>query len=180
MHHAHLCAALDAREGMALDKVVLVPAAQAPLKPGAVHAEDTHRLAMLRLALEGIPGLELCDYEMRRGGVSYTVETVRYLRQVYPHERLFWIIGADQLPRLPLWHKIGDLVRLLEFICLDRPRCELEIPAIPGLRLHRCPGHLLDISSTEIRDRAARGLPLDCLMPAKALGYLREHRLYGV
>ena len=165
-------------EGLSLQRVFLVPAAQAPLKPGTVQATEVHRVAMLKLAIEGIPGLDICDFEIRRGGVSYTVETVRYLRQAYPHDRLFWIIGADQLPRLPLWHRIEDLARMVEFICLERPRHELVGPSLPGLRWHRCPGHLLDISSTEIRDRAARELPLDCLVPNKAIVYLKKNSLY--
>jgi nicotinate-nucleotide adenylyltransferase len=179
IHFGHLCAAQDAHENMGLDKVIFVPAAQAPLKPGLVCATDQQRFDMIERVVSGDPRFEVSDYELRKGGVSYTIESVRHFRQMYPFEQLFWIIGGDQLARLPLWVRIEELVRMVEFICLDRPGNEATpAPAIPGLRLHRCPGHLLQISSTEIRDRAARNLPLDCLMPHKAIVYLKENTLY--
>lgn len=180
IHFGHLCAAQDALEHMELGKVVFVPAAQSPLKNAAARATDEQRLALIRCAIEGFPGFEVSDFEIRRGGVSYTLESVRHFRQLYPHDRLFWIIGADQLTRLHLWSRADELVRLVEFICLERPGHTLAAPSsVPGLRWHRCPGHLLEISSTEIRDRVGRGLPLDCFMPHKAVVYLRENALYS-
>lgn len=179
IHFGHLCAAQDALEAMELDKVVFVPAAQSPLKSGVARASDAQRLALIRCALEGSPKYEVSDHELRKGGVSYTLESVRYFRQQYPHDRLFWIIGADQFSRLHLWHRIDELVRLVEFICLERPGHALVQPAtLPGLRWQKCPGHLFEISSTEIRERAARGLPLNLFMPHKAVVYLRENALY--
>lgn len=165
---------------MKLDKVVFVPTAQSPLKDGTSRASDAQRLALLRCAIEGMKGFEVSEYELQKGGVSYTLESVRHFRQVYPHDRLFWIIGADQFSRLHLWSRVGELARLVEFICLERPGHELVLPVpIPGLRWHRCPGHLLEISSTEIRSRAALGLSLSCLMPHKAVVYLQENALYS-
>ena len=166
-------------EQMDLDKVVFVPAAQAPLKPGSVRAADEHRLAMLRCALEGVARVEVSEVEILRGGTSFTIDTARYFRQIYPHDQLFWIIGSDQLGRLALWNRVDDLVRMLEFICLERPgETPVQQPGIKGLKLHRCRGHLMQISSTEIRERVARELPLHCLMPNKAIEYLRENNLY--
>lgn len=180
VHLGHLCAAQDALEHMELDKILFVPAAQAPLKQAGVRASDAHRLGMLRCALEHFDRFEVSDFEILKGGVSYTLETVRHFRQVYPHDRLFWIIGADQLARLHLWMRAEELVRLVEFVCLERPGHALQAPSsLPGLRWHRCPGHLLDISSTEIRARAGRGQSLDCFMPHKAVVYLRENALYS-
>lgn len=179
VHLGHLCAAQDALEQMNLDKVVFVPAAQAPLKPGAVCASDRHRLGMLRCAIEGRDRFEISEFELQRGGVSYTIETVRHFRQVHAFDRLFWIIGGDQLARLAMWMRVEELVRMVEFICLDRPGYPVdEPPALPGLRLHRCPGHLLEISSTDLRERARQGRPLDCFMPHKAIVYLNENALY--
>ncbi len=179
VHIGHLCAAQDALEHMALDKVVFVPAAQAPLKPGAVCASDRHRLAMLRGAIGERERFEISEFELERGGVSYTIETVRHFRKAYAFDRLFWIVGADQLSRLAMWMRIDELVRMVEFICLDRPgHPEPEAPAVPGLRLHRCPGHLIEVSSTELRERARQGKPLDWFMPHKAVVYVSENGLY--
>lgn len=179
VHFGHLCAAQDACEHLELDRVFFVPAAQAPLKGGLVPANDSHRLAMLGLALEDYPRFSVSDLELRRGGTSYTVDTALELRKLYPEDRLFWIIGADQLSRLSQWMRISELVTLVEFVCLDRPGYPgVRAPEIPGLRLHRCPGHLLDISSTELRARAREGKSLDCFMPHKSIVYLRKNLLY--
>jgi nicotinate-nucleotide adenylyltransferase len=179
VHFGHLMAAQDAFEQYQLDKVILVPAAQAPLKPNDVQSTAGDRLAMLRAATEWDHRFEISDHELRKGGVSYSIDSVRHFRREYPAARLFWIIGGDQLPKLHLWHEIDALAQLIEFIFLERPGHPVrEHPDIPGLRLHRCDGHLLAISSTELRERVRRGLSLDYFVPHKAIVYIREHGLY--
>lgn len=178
VHFGHLLAAQDAYEQFQLDRVVLVPAAQAPLKPHEVQASAGDRLAMLRAAVEGDRRFEVADVELRRGGLSYTIDSARHFRLRYPDDELYWIIGGDQLPQLPLWRDIGELTRLLEFILLERPGYPAGPPPVPGLRLHRCDGHLIAVSSTELRGRARRRLPLDYLVPPEAVVYIRQHGLY--
>jgi nicotinate-nucleotide adenylyltransferase len=179
VHFGHLMAAQDAFEQYQLDKVVFVPAAQAPLKPHDVQSPAADRLAMLRAAIAWDQRFEVSDYELGRGGVSYTIDSVRHFRARHPADRLYWIIGGDQLPKLHLWREIGELAGLIEFIFLERPGHQVrERPDIPGLRLHRCDGHLLAISSTELRDRVRRELSLDYFVPHKAIVYIREHGLY--
>ncbi|MBI5691366.1 MAG: nicotinate (nicotinamide) nucleotide adenylyltransferase [Verrucomicrobia bacterium] len=179
VHFGHLLAAQDAYEQYQLDRLILVPAAQAPLKPNDVQSCAEDRLAMLRSAVEWDRRFEISDVELRRGGVSYTVDSVRHFRAQFPHDDLYWIIGGDQLPKLGLWREIEELARLVEFIFLERPGFPVKAtPQIPGLRLHRCDGHLLAISSTELRDRTRRGLSLDYFVPHKAIVYIKEHRLY--
>ncbi|MEY3607819.1 MAG: hypothetical protein RLZZ447_607 [Verrucomicrobiota bacterium] len=179
VHFGHLLAAQDAFEQHQLDRLVLVPAARAPLKLNDVQSNAADRLAMLRAAVEWDHRFEVSDYELQRGGVSYTIDSARHFRALYPHDRLFWIIGGDQLPNLHLWRDIEQLAQLVEFIFLERPGYPVKAaPTIPGLRLHRCDGHLLAISSTELRDRIRRGLSLDYFVPHKAIVYIREHGLY--
>jgi nicotinate-nucleotide adenylyltransferase len=180
IHLGHLCIAQDAMDGLHLDKVVFMPAAQAPLKPGSVVASNAQRLAMIKASIDGEPRFEVSDLELKRGGTSYTMDTVSALHADSPEDRLFWIIGADQIARLSRWMRIGELVNEVEFICLERPGVPAcPIPLIPGLRLHRCKGRPLDISSTEIRKRVRQGLALDGLMPHKAIAYIRENHLYS-
>jgi len=180
VHFGHLIAAQDALEQHRLDRLILVPAAQAPLKPNDVQSTAEDRLAMLRAAIEWDRRFELSDYELRKGGVSYTIDSARYFRSIFPKDQLFWIIGGDQLPKMPLWREIDELARLVEFICLERPGHPLKAaPAIPGLRLHRCDGHLVEISSTELRERVRRGLSLDYFVPHKAIVHIKEKHLYG-
>lgn len=179
MHFGHLLAAQDAFEQHHLDRLVFVPAAQAPLKPNDVQSTAADRLAMLRASIEWDKRFEISDLELRRGGVSYTIDSARYFRAQYPQDQLYWIVGGDQLPRLHLWKDIQELVRLVDFIFLERPGYPVKAqPDIPGLKLHRCDGHLLGVSSTELRDRTRRGLSLDYFVPHKAIIYIEEKTLY--
>jgi nicotinate-nucleotide adenylyltransferase len=179
VHFGHLLAAQDAYEQHKLDRLILVPAAQAPLKPSDVQSSIEDRLAMLQSAVEWDRRFEISDLELRRGGVSYTIDSVRHFRKLYPNDELYWVIGGDQLPKLHLWKDIGELAKLVEFIFLERPGYPIKArPDIPGLRLHRCDGHLLAISSTELRDRTRQDLSLDYFVPHKAIIYIREHSLY--
>ena len=179
VHFGHLLAAQDAYEQHKLDRLILVPAAQAPLKPTDVQSSIEDRLAMLQSAVEWDRRFEISDLELRRGGVSYTIDSVRHFRKLYPNDELYWVIGGDQLPKLHLWKDIGELAKLVEFIFLERPGYPIKArPDIPGLRLHRCDGHLLAISSTELRDRTRQDLSLDYFVPHKAIIYIREHSLY--
>lgn len=179
MHFGHLLAAQDAYEQYKLDRLILVPAAQAPLKPNDVQSSSEERLAMLRAAVEWDGRFEISDLELRRGGVSYTIDSARHFRALYPNDQLYWVIGGDQLPKLHLWKEIRELAQLVEFIFLERPGFPVRAqPDIPGLRLHRCDGHLLAISSTELRDRTRRKLSLDYFVPHKAIVYINERGLY--
>lgn len=171
--------AQDALEHAGLDRLVFVPAAQAPLKPGAVQASAENRLAMLQSAVGDDPRFEVSDYELRAGGISYTIDTVRHFCTRFPSDTLYWIIGADQPARLHLWREIDELAKRVEFIVLGRPGYPwVERADIPGLRLQRCAGHLVDISSTELRERIRAGLPVDYFLPHKTVEYIRKTGLY--
>lgn len=179
MHFGHLMAAQDVYEQRKLDRLILVPAAQAPLKPSDVQSSVQNRLAMLRAAVEWDRRFEISDLELRRGGVSYTIDSARHFRALYPTDELYWVIGGDQLPKLHLWKDIDELVKLVEFVFLERPGFPVRAhPEIPGLKLHRCDGHLLAINSTELRERTRRGLSLDYFVPHKAIVYIKEMGLY--
>ena len=147
IHFGHLLAAQDAYEQHKLDRLIIVPAAQAPLKPNETQSTSSDRLAMVRAATEWDTRFEVSDFELSRGGVSFTIDSARYFRSLYPNDELYWVIGGDQLPKLHLWKDIGELAKLVEFIFLERPGYPVKAtPDIPGLRLHRCDGHLLAIS----------------------------------
>ncbi len=179
MHFGHLLAAQDAFEQHRLDRLVFVPAAQAPLKPGEVQSAGADRLAMLRAAVEWDRRFEISDYELAQGGVSYTIDSAKHFRRQHPNDQLYWIIGGDQLPQLHRWKDVAELARLVEFIFLERPGYPVKAsPDVPGLRLHRCDGHLLAVSSTELRERIRRGLSLDYFVPHEAIVYIRERGLY--
>ena len=179
IHLGHLVVAQDALEGLGLDRVDFIPAAVSPLKGYELTATAAQRLEMVRLAIAGDARFGVLDLELRRGGTSYTVDTVRSLRALFPGAELFWVIGADQLARLAEWKEIGELVRLVEFVHLGRPGvAEAAPPAIPGLKLHRVAGHEVAISSSELRGRANRGLPLWPFVPLKVSEFIDSESLY--
>lgn len=179
VHFGHLIAAQDVLEQFHLDRLLLVPAAQAPLKPNDIQSTVEDRLAMLQSATEWDRRLEISDYELHKGGISYTVDSVRHFRAQFPRDELFWIIGGDQLPLLHKWKEIGELVKLIEFIFLERPKHPTKPHVeIDGLRLHRCDGHLIEISSSELRSRVQTGRSLHYFCPQKVIAYIESKKLY--
>ena len=178
VHFGHLRLAEEAADALALERVRWIPAGWPALR-GAPRVAARQRLEMVRLAIAGDARFGVLDLELRRGGTSYTVDTVRSLRALFPGAEPFWVIGADQLARLAEWKEIGELVRLVEFVHLARPGvAETAAPASPGLKLHRVAGHEVAISSSELRGRANRGLPLWPFVPLKVSGFIESQSLY--
>ncbi len=179
VHFGHLIAAQDVYEQYHFDRLFLVPAAQAPLKAQDMQSVTEDRLAMLRAACEWDRRLEIADYELSKGGVSYTIDSVLHFRRQFPHDDLFWIIGGDQLPLLHKWKDISQLANMVEFIFLERPGHPSKPHTdIPGLRLHRCDGHLIEISSSELRQRVRHGRSLNYFCPQKVIAYIEGKKLY--
>ena len=178
IHLGHLLIARDAMEQLHLDRVKFIPAALPPHKPLAGNVSAAHRLRMTRLAVRGEPGLEVDDIEIRRGGRSYSVETVAELKRRHPEAEFYFIIGADSLEELHQWYEIGQLTRLCVFAVLARPGCKLATPA--GLRIRRrvVRGHLCEIASRDIRDRLAGGRSIRWLVPENVLRYIQRQKLY--
>lgn len=188
IHLGHLRLAEEARRALAADRVILVPAAAQPLKagPGAGGGAGAHaataadRLAMARLAAQGLPWLEVSDIEVRRPGRSYTVETLEALRrELGPGPRLFFVAGADVLADLEWWYRIDDVLALAEFVVASRPGHAPEVPPRLRGRVRLLPIEALPISSTEVRDRIRRGLPVDAFLPPPVAAYIRARGLYS-
>jgi nicotinate-nucleotide adenylyltransferase len=173
-HTGHLVVAQEVHFRLGLDRVLWVPAAVPPHKrdhritPGAV------RLEMVRAAIAGDDRFEASDLELRRGGVSYTVDTLRELRQARPDDELFLIVGADQLTELDSWREPGEIRRLAKLVAFGR---EGEDPGeVAGVKVVPVPR--MDVSSTEVRRRIGAGEPVRYLVPAAVEAVVREARLY--
>ncbi len=180
VHSAHLRVARYALEQAQLDRVVFIPAAQSPLKAHAVLSSDAERLQMLRLALQGERQFELDAHEIERGGVSYTIDTVRFFRERFADAELFWIIGGDQFEQLHEWRSIDRLVELVSFLVLARPGADLVRSApVAGLRYQVIQAPLMGESSSEIRARCAAGDSLDGLVPDAVQAFISEQELYS-
>lgn len=184
IHIGHLAIAEDARWALGADRVLFVPAAQQPLKAPQHGATAVQRLAMAQLATAGNPYFAVCDLEIRRGGVSYTVDTVTAIKAQHPDADLVFVLGADAVSLLPRWHQIERLLDLCRFAVVQRPDYDLSLdaltrtlPALTG-RIMVIDGPALTISASEIRDRLHAGQPVRYHLPHAVWQYVEQHRLY--
>jgi nicotinate-nucleotide adenylyltransferase len=177
VHFGHLLVAQAAREELALARVYFILAAQSPFKPGAQPAPAAERLRLLRLALAGDAAAEVDDQEIRRGGVSYSIDTVRQYRKNFPEAELFYLIGADQAGQLSLWREASELARLVEFVIIPRPG-EIVPPLAAPFRGRALRGFPLGVSSSEIRARCRSGLAIAHLTPPTVAEAIKNNRLY--
>lgn len=177
VHLGHLLVAEAAREEAGLSRVFFIPAAQSPFKPAAQPAADSDRLRLLRLALAGDVAAEVDPQEIQRGGISYSIDTVRHYARKFPGAELFYLIGADQSSQLHLWREAAELARLVQFLVIPRPGETLSGLSEPfcGRALRGFP---LAVSSSEIRRRIKAGLPADRLLPPAVAEAIRNYRLY--
>jgi nicotinate-nucleotide adenylyltransferase len=177
VHLGHLLAAQAACEELGLDRLFFIPAAQSPFKPGRTPTAQAERLRLLRLALAGKCHYELDEQEIRRGGVSYTIDTVREYRKRFPDAELFALIGADSVAGLPQWREAGELARLVEFAVVPRPGGGEPVFA-PPFRGRVLKGYPLGVSASQIRERVKAGLAIDHLVPAAVAEAIGNYRLY--
>jgi len=178
VHLGHLLLSELAREQLSLERVVFVPAAQGPHKDVAPRANNEQRLAMLRLAIEDRTEFTVDDCELDRGGVSYTIDTVRQLIKRFGEQPCL-LIGADNLNELLTWREIETLTKLVTFAYAPRPgSLVLEEKPLLNMRVERIAMPLFAVSSTEIRRRAATGRSLRYQVPEAVRSYIMEHGLY--
>lgn len=178
VHRAHLEAARAARRQASLEKVVFIPSAYSPLKGRAPVASEAERLTMLKLATADETGFTVDDSELRRGGLSYTVDTVRSFKEREPGAELFWILGGDQLAQLDHWHAVDDLVQWVTFLVLARPGYAHSAPPISGLAWVTIEAPLMEESSTLVRERIFRRKPFEDLLPDPVEAFIQEKGLY--
>jgi nicotinate-nucleotide adenylyltransferase len=177
-HVAHVALARAALEALQLDAVRWIPAGQPWQKTREV-TPAAQREAMVRLAIDGEPRFVLDRIEIERAGPSYTLDTVQALHAARPQAQLFLVIGADQYAGLHTWRDWQVLLGLVTLAVANRPGAVPPVNAEVLRFPHRVlPLPMLDISATDIRARAARGLPVDALVPAEVARYIDSHALY--
>ena len=177
VHLGHLLVAQAALEELGLDRLFFVPAAQSPFKGESQPASGAVRRQLLALALAGKTNCEIDDQEIRRGGISYTVDTLRDYVRRFPGAQLFYIIGADNAAKLNAWREPGELATLAEFVAVPRPG---GVPAVfpSPFRGRTLKGFPFGVSSSEIRARVKAGLPVDFLVPPLVAGAIRDAGVY--
>lgn len=179
-HVGHLIVAEAMREQFALDRVLWIPSRQPPHKPGAGLADARHRLAMTRLATDGNPAFAVSEVELRREGVSYTVDTVRALQEAHPDDTFSLLIGGDSLRDFGSWHRPDEIARRVALLVYRRPGAHVaDLP--PGLaaRIRFADAPLLDVSGTDIRARCRAGRSIRYLVPDPVRAYIAGHGLYS-
>jgi nicotinate-nucleotide adenylyltransferase len=176
----------EARQKFSLAKVLFVPAGQPWLKADRTITPATHRMEMVKRAIATKPHFELSTIEVDNPGPSYTVDTVAILRQQLGTDaRIYFILGWDGLAELPQWKEPTKLVQLCQFVAVtrsgfSRPDLKALESSVPGVTqsvawLDMPP---IDISSSDIRDRVARGLSIHGLVSEEVERYIREQKLY--
>jgi len=188
IHLGHLHIAEKAATALSWDKVLFIPNAQSPLKTDGNQVSAMHRLAMLKSCLKGKDHYEVLDWEIKREGLSYTIDTVRALLEEYPDDKLYFIIGADSLATLHKWKDIDELLHSIEFVVLPRPDTPLEqlqsnINLADPWPQKLCEALLevegIAISSTQVRKAVAEHKSLKGLVPASVEAYIKANNLYN-
>ena len=179
IHIGHLIIAQDAQEQFQLDSVLFIPAHQAPLKSKRSTATPQQRWRMTQLAVENEPCFVACDIEIKVGGTNYSVDTVRSLLDAYPDSELHWILGADQIAQLHHWREIETLCQLTRFIAFEREGSSCSNADLPShAKILFAPSRLIQISSTEIRERLKSGRDVKYFLPPPVFDYIKAENPY--
>ena len=176
IHRGHLEAAASVAEQLGLSTILLVPTGDPWQK--TAHASREDRLAMTSLAAAEADVFAVSRVDIDRPGPTYTLDTLRDLREQYPEADLFFIVGADALAGLPSWRSPELLAEMATFVGVTRPGERFIDPDIAGLHVVRVDVPAVDVSSTQIRSRVADGEPIDGLVPDVVADYISSHRLY--
>lgn len=177
IHLGHLLVAQAAREELGLERLFFIPASQSPFKPDQKPTAPKERLRLLRLALAGKTWCEVDEQEIKRGGISYTIDTVRDYARRFQGAEIFYLIGADNVAHLPKWREAAELARLVDFVVIPRPG-QTDVPFPAPFRGRMLNGFPLGVSSSQIRARVKSGLLIDHLVPASVAEAIRNNRLY--
>jgi nicotinate-nucleotide adenylyltransferase len=189
IHLGHTTVASDALERIGAEKIIFVPAKRSPLKGSLPRANDTHRLKMISLAIAGEKSFQVSDYELKKPAPSYTLATIRKFQADYGGETsIHWLIGADSVDDLAYWYKITELIDACNLTTMYRAGCEPpdftkfeEIwgrERIEKLQRNIIRTPLVDISSTEIRDRIAKNGDFAEMVHPAVAEYIRKNGLY--
>jgi nicotinate-nucleotide adenylyltransferase len=185
IHHAHLAVAQLARETFDLRRVLFIPAAQPPHKPGRPITPAEHRLAMVEAATADNPWFEVSRIELERDGPSYTVDTLAALRKAAPDDHLALILSAESYAEFGTWREPARILELADLVVAARdgfadpdpellprqfPHADAAIAFLDGPRIR--------LSASEIRDLAAAGRSVRYLVPDAVAAYIGDHGLY--
>lgn len=176
IHIGHLIIAEEAREKLGLERIIFVPAYLPPHKDNSDIAPAHHRLNMAKLAIKGNKYFLVSDMEIKRDGRSYTIDTIKEFKKIYPDEDLYFIIGSDLLTYLDEWKDLSEIIKMVKFVAATRP----------GYPLKNLPSYIstvdiraVDISGFEIRNCVKEHKSFRYLVPDAVYKYILKKRLYA-
>lgn len=184
LHMAHIAAAEEARLRFGLDRVIFVPAGRPPHKADRPVSDPEHRYQMTRLGTAGYTQFEVSRTEIDRPGPSYSVDTIRALREEFgPEAEIYFIAGADEILDIESWHESDALPELARFVALPRQgfdlgQLESRLPARFLASIDMLPIREMHVSATDVRQRVAEGRPISHLVPSGVEEYIHKHGLY--
>lgn len=176
LHFGHLNLAISLAEHHRLDQVLFCPVNRSPFKEIEPAASAEHRIAMTLLGIQGLPHFQICTLEIERGGISYTIDTLRALKKLLGNAELHLMLSEDSVESFNRWKDAEEI------LLLAKPLVGTRVPSkknlSPSLLSGLTPTPIMEISSTEIRNRLKKNLPCLHLVPAMILDYIKRHRLY--
>ncbi len=184
VHNAHIRLGLFAKESLNLSRVIYVPTACPPHKTRKL-TDNAHRAEMLRLALAPHPTLELSEVELKNTAYSYTADTLKHFKKLYPKAQLVLLVGADSAAYLDTWYQAEYIFKTAEIGVFARGDYEADLEGLfaqfqkqYGARMLQIPGETLAVSSAQLRTMLQNGEDVSAFMPASVVDYIRKHSLY--
>ena len=187
VHNGHIGLARDAKDQLGLDEVLMIPAKLQPFKLDKKMVSGEQRLEMIRLAVEDMPGITACDYELRQEEISYTYKTLKAITEMEgPETEVYFLTGTDSLLQIHRWKNADELLHNYNFVVGSRPgykddelrECIERLKRDYNTNVTKVDNHQLNISSTEIRERLESGQGLSGLVPEVVERYIIKHGLY--
>lgn len=183
VHNGHLNLLRQVQTQMQFDEVLLIPSHLPPHKEASDLASGKDRLRMLALALEDMPEAGVCDVELHKGGKSYTIETLKKLKRIFPTAELYFIVGTDMLLTFDQWKQWRDILKLTFLVASGRDQGEYEslckkAEELNPERIFVLQTEPFPVSSTEIRTKLKAGKDVSELLPPSVLRYIQEKGLY--
>ena len=179
IHHGHLVAASEVQHRFNLHEVIFVPTGEPPYKQDRLVSSPEHRYLMTVIATASNSRFSVSRVDIDRDGLTYTVDTLRDLRKIYPDDEFFFITGADVLPQILRWKDSEELWDLAHFVGVNRPGHQLDISGLPPGQITLIEVPAMAISSTDVRSRVSSGVPVWYLVADGVVQYIRKYGLYA-
>lgn len=185
IHIGHLITASSVLDNYEVEKVIFIPSHITPLKNHNLLAEDNDRKKMVQLSIINNPKFEVSDYEIKKSGVSYTVDTARHFKEMYPNEELYFIIGTDRVKDLQRWYNIDELKKMVVFIFVARDNEVIEKiiendDFYKDIKYKVLKSPIIEISSSLIRKKIENKQSVDYMITPECKNYIEELNLYGI